>query len=432
MSTDHDPLGGPPWTRSSWTVVSAVLVALFQVVGSTAAARQQQDYRVPLDAAGYALLLLGPVLLLFRNRFPGPVVVGVTAVTTGYLLAGYPYGPVFFSLAVAVYGALSRGCRRVAWISVGAGYLVHLMSSHLLPQSWLRAPSQSPGWWQEAGVAAWLLLVLAVAEIMRSRGEQLAARRLARRQAEENRAAEERLRMARELHDILAHSISVIHLQAGVALELIDEHPDQVRAALTVIKATSKEALGEVRQVLGTLRGPDGQAPRTPAPGLARLPELVTQAGHAGLTVSVETAGEGRPLPSQLELAAFRIVQEALTNIIRHSAARSATVLMDWTSPAGLLLQVDDPGPAAGGDGGGSGNGLVGMRERAAAFAGELTAGPYGGGFRVRAWLPDPAGKDRAGDDRAGGGTAGNGAAGGGAAGNGTAGGRQSEGRRTT
>ncbi|MFE7193328.1 sensor histidine kinase [Kitasatospora sp. NPDC057541] len=395
MSTDHYPYGGPPWTRPSWTRVSALLVALVQVVGSTAAARQQPD-RAALDAAGYALLLLGPALLLLRERHPGPVVAAVTAVTTGYLLAGYPYGPVFLSLGVAVYGALARGRRRWAWISLGAGYLVHLSSSHLLPHDWQRAPGPGPSWWQEAGAAAWLLLVLAGAEIMRNRGEQLAARRLARRQAEENRAAEERLRMARELHDILAHSISVIHLQAGVALELIDEHPDQVRAALTVIKATSKEALGEVRQVLGTLRGPDGQAPRTPAPGLARLPELVTQAGHAGLTVTIETAGTARPLSTQVELAAFRIVQEALTNVIRHSAARTATVLMDWSSPRGLLLRVDDPGPAAGGEGGGSGNGLVGMRERAAAFDGELTAGPHGGGFRVRAWLPDPAGEGTA------------------------------------
>ncbi|MFJ8435608.1 sensor histidine kinase [Kitasatospora sp. NPDC094019] len=395
VSTGHDPYPGPPWTRPSWTRLSALLVALVQVVGSTAAARQQTD-RAALDAVGYALLLLGPALLLLRDRFPGPVVAGVTAVTIGYLLAGYPYGPVFFSLAVAVYGALARGRRWWAWISLAAGYLLHLGSSHLLPHGWQRAPGPGPSWWQEAGAAAWLLLILAGAEIMRSRGEQLAARRLARRQAEENRAAEERLRMARELHDILAHSISVIHLQAGVALELIDEHPDQVRAALTVIKATSKEALGEVRQVLGTLRGPDGQAPRTPAPGLARLPELVTQAGHAGLTVTVDTVGTSRPLPAQVELAAFRIVQEALTNVIRHSAARSATVLMDWSSPAGLLLRVDDPGPAAGGDGGGSGNGLVGMRERAAAFAGELTAGPHGGGFRVRAWLPDPTGQGAA------------------------------------
>ncbi|MGY0464057.1 sensor histidine kinase [Kitasatospora sp. cg17-2] len=395
VSTGHDPFPGPPWTRPSWTRLSALLVALVQVVGSTAAARQQTD-RAALDAVGYALLLLGPALLLLRDRYPGPVVAGVTAVTIGYLLAGYPYGPVFFSLAVAVYGALARGRRRWAWISLGGGYLVHLASSHLLPHDWQRAPGPGPSWWQEAGAAAWLLLILAGAEIMRSRGEQLAARRLARRQAEENRAAEERLRMARELHDILAHSISVIHLQAGVALELIDEHPDQVRAALTVIKATSKEALDEVRQVLGTLRGPDGQAPRTPAPGLARLPELVTQAGHAGLTVTVDTVGTVRPLPAQVELAAFRIVQEALTNVIRHSAARSATVLMDWSSPAGLLLRVDDPGPAAGGDGGGSGNGLIGMRERAAAFAGELTTGPYGGGFRVRAWLPDPAGSGTA------------------------------------
>ncbi len=131
--------------------------------------------------------------------------------------------------------------------------------------------------------------------------------------------------MARELHDVLAHSISVINVQAGMGLALLDSDPEQARTALTTIKTASKEALGEVRQVLDTLRGP-GEAPRAPAPGLDRLPELVEQAGSAGLTVDVTTEGTRAKLPPGADLAAFRIIQEALTNVVRHSGSRHARV----------------------------------------------------------------------------------------------------------
>ncbi len=195
----------------------------------------------------------------------------------------------------------------------------------------------------------------------------------------------ERHRIARELHDVLAHSISVINVQAGVGLALLDTDPEQARTALTTIKAKSKEALGEVRQVLDTLRAP-GDAPRTPAPGLGRLPELVEQAASAGLTVEVE--GEPPALPPGTDLAAFRIVQEALTNVVRHSGSRHARVGLAREGGA-LRLRVDDDGPATGAEAGGSGNGLAGMRERAAALGGTIEAGPRpDGGFRVLALLP--------------------------------------------
>lgn len=195
------------------------------------------------------------------------------------------------------------------------------------------------------------------------------------------------MRIARELHDVLAHSISVINVQAGVALELIDERPEQARTALTTIKAASKEALGEVRQVLSTLRAP-GEAPRAPAPGLDRLPELLEQAAAAGLHAEVTVEGDPVPLAPGADLAAFRIVQEAMTNIVRHSGSRAARIRLGHL-PGCVEVQVDDDGPAvASGDSGG-GNGLVGMRERAAALGGTVEAGPRpDGGFRVRARLP--------------------------------------------
>jgi signal transduction histidine kinase len=372
---------------------------VLQLVGSAGAGRHQPSGRVPLDAAGYLLLLAGPGLLVLRQRWPVPVVVGTAAVTLVYLGAGYPYGPFFASFVVAYCVAVRRGHRRAAVLSLLALYGGHLLLAFAVPHHWLRGAGRAVGAWPEFGLGMLALLLAAVAELLRIRHEQFAARHAAQQVAAQRRADEERLRMARELHDILAHSISLIHVQAGVALELIDDQPEQARAALVTIKAASKEALGEVRQVLGTLRGPGDAAPRRPAPGLDRLPELTEQAAHAGLTVTVRTAGGARELPAGVGLAAFRIVQEALTNVIRHSAARRAEVLLDWTEPDRLSVRVQDPGPAAAPEAGepaGGGNGLAGMRERAAALGGTLTAGPHGSGFRVLAVLPT--GTDRSDD----------------------------------
>ncbi len=235
-----------------------------------------------------------------------------------------------------------------------------------------------------------MVAIVAAAEFVRVRREQWTAQRAERERAEKRRADEERLRMARELHDVLAHSISVINVQAGVGLALLDTDPEQARTALTTIKAASKEALGEVRQVLDTLRTP-GDAPRAPAPGLDRLPELVEQAAGAGLTVTVTTDGVRGAVPPGADLAAFRIVQEALTNVVRHSGSRTAEVRVGY-EPDRITLRIDDEGPATGTDAGGSGNGLAGMRERAAALGGTIEAGTRPeGGFRVRAGLPLPA-----------------------------------------
>ncbi|MFJ9692759.1 sensor histidine kinase [Kitasatospora sp. NPDC101183] len=367
-------------------VLSSLAVAAVQVVGTVAAGQRQPD-RVHLDALGYALLLLGPALLLFRHRHPAAVMAGATAVTVGYLAAGYPYGPAFASLAVAFFTAVQHGRRRTAWACGGAFYLAQLLLPYALPNT-LPNGVQRPNGWQELGIAGILLLIATGAELARVSRERVAATRAAAEEARRRRADEERLRMARELHDILAHSLSLIHVQAGVALELVDSRPEQARTALATIKAASKEALGEVRQVLGTLRGPEATAaPRTPAPGLDRLDELVEQAGRAGLAVTLLPEGAPQEAPAAVQRAAFRIVQEALTNVIRHSAARTATVALAREGEA-LTVRVEDPGPAGSSEVGGSGAGLIGMRERAAAFGGTLEAGPHGTGFRVRAHLP--------------------------------------------
>ncbi|GAA3283342.1 sensor histidine kinase [Streptomyces lavendulae] len=386
---------GPPWRR--WAegagrgpgLRSALLVAVLAQVGSAWAA-QAQSGRMPLDVWARILLLLGPALLVVRHRYPVAVVYGVSAVTLVYLGAGYPYGPVFVSLAVACFAAVISGHRGAAWGAVALLWTGRLLIGHWLYR-WLPPPGDGPApWTQELGVTAWVLAMLAVFELVRVRREQWSRERSERAAAARRRADEERLRIARELHDVLAHSISVINVQAGVGLALLDTDPEQARTALTTIKAASKEALGEVRQVLDTLRAP-GAAPRAPAPGLDRLPELLEQAAAAGLTVTAATEGRPRTLPPGADLAAFRILQEALTNVVRHSGSRTARIRLAWR-PDGLELRVDDDGPATGDPAGGSGNGLAGMRERAAALGGTIEAGPRpDGGFRVIARLPPTA-----------------------------------------
>ncbi|WP_367123192.1 sensor histidine kinase [Streptomyces phytohabitans] len=405
------PPGPPPWlrwverppapARLPWP--STLALTLFTLVGSAYAATGQPE-REPLDALARVLLVLGPAQLLLRRRHPAAVALGTSATCGLYLALGHPFGPVYLSVVVAAFSAVVAGHRRAAWSA-----LLLLWAGQLLVGGWLYRwlPPSGDGpydWGYGLAPAAWMIAVAAAAEVARARREQWARERAEREAAERRKADEERLRIARELHDVLAHSISVINVQAGVGLALLDSDPEQARTALTTIKSASKEALGEVRHVLDTLRAP-GAAPRAPAPGLERLPELAEQAAGAGLRVATETAGRPVPLPPGADLAAFRIVQEALTNVMRHSASREARVLLDY-GPDALRIRVDDDGPASGNAPGGGGNGLVGMRERAAVLGGSVTAGPRpDGGFRVLARLPlaapatvtGPAGAD--GDD---------------------------------
>ncbi|MFC9647053.1 sensor histidine kinase [Streptomyces sp. NPDC056937] len=365
---------------------STLFLAVFVLVGTAFAAADQPD-RQPLDGYARLLLLAGPALLLFRRKHPVVVVFGVWATALAYFAAGYPYGPVLVTVALACFAAIVMGHRQAAWWAVGTLWAGHLLIVHWLYR-WLPPAHDRPApWGEQLVIAAFVLALCAASELVRVRREQWAREGAERAVAKKRRENEERLRIARELHDVLAHSISVINVQAGVGLALLDSDPEQARTALTTIKAASKEALGEVRQVLDTLRTP-GDAPRAPAPGLDRLPELVEQAASAGLAVGIRRDGERAALPPGIDLAAFRIIQEALTNVVRHSGSRTAEIGLGY-APELLELRIDDAGPATGGDTGGGGNGLVGMRERAAALGGTIEAGPRpDGGFRVRATLP--------------------------------------------
>jgi len=363
-------------------VAVAALVAVAQLGLTTLAARRQPD-RQALDLLAYLLLAVGPVALLWRRRSPAVVLAVVMASNVLYFGLGYPYGPAWLALIVAFWTAVTGGARRVAWATAVVGLAAYFTLAALLDRV---GPATA------ATIAAhlgWLLLVLSVSEIALAARQRRQAAERTRAEEARRRAGEERMRIARELHDVLAHNISLINVQAGVALHLMDEQPGQSRTALVAIKQASNDALGELRSVLDVLRQGDEAPPRAPASGLARLDSLVAGAGATGLEVRTRVEGLPRPLPAGTDLAAFRIVQESLTNVTRHAGPASATVLVRY-GPDDLTVRVDDDGrgPVAA-TGPGNGNGIRGMRERVAALGGELTTGPRpGGGFRVQARLP--------------------------------------------
>jgi signal transduction histidine kinase len=384
----------PAWLRDVWP---ALVVGILQVGVVALAGAHQDDVRT-LDAAGVALLAAGPAALVLRRYRPVLCLALVLAATMGYWLTTYPRGPAFLALIVAYVNAAMRGHRRAAWTCLVVGYLI---VAWIVP---LVHDDPFPDWPVVAGVAAWLLLLAAGTELVRSHRERTAAADAARAEEARRAASEERVRIARDLHDVLAHDISLISVQAGVALHLLDEHPEQARPALRAIRDASGDALSELRSVLDILR--QGEAvPREPTAGLRDLDALVLRSRATGLDVVVEGAAVVRAtrLSPGVDLAAFRIVQEALTNVVRHAHAERATVRFRCDDGV-LVVQVDDdgvgtpPGADRAGAAGASaaaagaaagGRGIVGMRERARALGGDLDAGPRPGrGFRVRARFP--------------------------------------------
>ncbi|HEY3480211.1 MAG TPA: histidine kinase, partial [Streptomyces sp.] len=214
-----------------------------------------------------------------------------------------------------------------------------------------------------------------------------------RSRATEQAVTAERLRIARELHDSVAHSIGIIAIQAGVGSRVMDTQPAETRNALDAIEATSRETLAGLRRLLGAMRQTDtGGPPLDPAPGLADLERLVATTEDAGVRVGVRWRGERRPLPADIDLSAFRIIQEAVTNVVRHSGTRDCSVTVDYTAEA-LAVEIVDLG--CGVTDTAAGYGIVGMRERVSMLHGDFSAGPRpGGGFRVAARLPVPATDD--------------------------------------
>lgn len=375
----------PSWRRT-WRADLAIpaFVAVVEIIGTHFAGAHQADHR-PLSALAFGLVAAGAVALVARRRYPVPVLGVVFAATLTYSLIGYPDGPIFLSLIVAFFGAAARGYRRTAWLAGGIGFLCFSFLGDLIGQQ--PAADGFPG--GPAGLAAWIIALAVAAEVTRVRRERATQAERAGAEEARRRASEERLRIARELHDVLGHDLSLISIQAGVGLDLMDERPEQARIALAAIKQASKDALGELRWVLDVLHRAEDEPPRSPTPGLDRLDDLVARSASAGINVVRQVEGRPRKLPTGVELAAFRIVQEALTNVGRHAGPATATVRVGYGARE-LTVEVVDDGrgaPPYGAPVGG--NGIPGMTERATALGGQLTAGPCpGGGFRVSAHLP--------------------------------------------
>jgi signal transduction histidine kinase len=370
---------------SRFDVVLAGVVLVAQV-GFTVLAASHQPERRGIDALAVALLAAGPVALVWRRRFPIPVYGVSFAATLAYSLIGYGRGPIFFSLIVAFVTVVNAGHRAVAWISIVVGYFAFEWAD-----TWF-GHEPAPGWPGALGLAAWLIVLATVTEIVHVRRERAAEIAHSAREEQLRRASDERLRIARDLHDVVAHNISLINVQASVALHLVDEQPERAGAALRAIKDASKDALEELRSVLDILRAGD-EAPRAPTPTLDDVDQLIERAAATGLDVVIDVQGVRRRLPQPVEVAAYRVVQEALTNVVRHAGSAPTIVSLSY-SPESIVVQVDDNGtgsPPNGTASGttGTGSGLLGMRERVAALGGRLDAAARpSGGFRVRAWIP--------------------------------------------
>jgi signal transduction histidine kinase len=345
---------------------------------------------------GCGLVLLHTLPLAARRRFPLAVL--ATTVASGVAFVALDLAPdiLWVAIPVAVYSVAAYGDR---WVAL-AGLAV--------AEAGLAVVQLTPGrtgvntWVGNMGflAAAWLLgHFVGVRRLYVLRLEERTAELEQAREELAGRAVtEERLRLARELHDVVAHAMSVIAVQSGVGAHIAASRPEEVGKALAAIEATSRGALEELRRLLGVLRqDSEVQASLTPVPGLANLDSLLAEVGKAGLAVRLRVEGTPLQLPAGVDLSAYRIVQEALTNVVKHAGPAHAQVTIGYRGQEVLVEVIDDGRgavPPAGDGRVGTGHGLIGMRERVAAFGGDLQVGPCpGGGFRVAARLPLPPGR---------------------------------------
>lgn len=363
----------------SQDLLPALVAIGILVGGSTGASRHLAETRTPLDAFAYTILVIAGAAFVLRRHLPLVVVAADSLVAAVYLGRAYAYGPILVAVAVAAFIAAAQVRRRVAVIA-GLASGIAVVAGDFVGAS----PSSFGAALSSLALVGWPVIPTVLGNLVAVARE---ARQTAEQESQRREADEERLRLAREVHDVVGHGLSVISLQSGVALHLLDRKPEEARAALEAIRRASTEALDELRTTLALAR--DDEARRAPVSGLARLPGLVTEVRLCGLPVDVTVEGEAnRDLPQEVDQAAFRILQEGLTNALRHSGATQAAVVLRYDAAA-LQLLVDDngtlvtSGPAPGG------HGLVGLAERARKVGGWCRAQPRAdGGWRLEAWLP--------------------------------------------
>jgi signal transduction histidine kinase len=371
----------PAWLQD---VLIAGFVTIMQISGTQGTA--SSNAIAEPDPLGYTLLTVTGLALVVRRRYPVQLFVGLAAISIWYYTAGYPDGPGWVSLFVATYTLTAHGDGRRTLRIAAAGIAV-------LAPIWLLTGDLEPR--AEAG---WVFFRIGAAIMAAALGESVRSRRVIAAEAQERaeraertreeeaqrRVDAERLRIAREVHDTVAHAIAIVNVQAGVTAHVLDKRPERAREALVTIEQTSARALRELRTTLGVLRDVDDH---TPTGGLAQLDDIVAMAREAGLDVKVEADSPSRDLPTAVDRAAYRILQESITNVIRHAGPARVTISVTHHATDLELRVVDDgrgPGEPAG-----TGRGIVGMRERCGLLGGELTAGPGpAGGFQVLARLP--------------------------------------------
>jgi signal transduction histidine kinase len=336
------------------------------------------------DTPTPALVLVAVACLAlgWRRRWPVAVLCVSVAAATIYTLLGYVNGAVLVAPMAALYAvAAVSGVRRAAVYGLGTLAVLGLASIAVNPLGPFGGGVVILPFMTAIMVVAGIAVAnrRAYVESIRARADQDARRRI----------DEERLRIARELHDVVAHTMATINVQAGVAVHVLPTRPEAAADALQAIKAASKEGLRELRAILNVLRQADDADPTQPAPGTVQLEALVAGARRAGLETTLSVTGTPAPLPAAVDLAAYRIVQESLTNAIRHAGPAQASVWLSYGDDE-LRIDVADTGRGkSAGVSDGAGHGLVGMRERAAAVGGSVETGPSpGGGFRVAARLP--------------------------------------------
>ncbi|HEX4701642.1 MAG TPA: sensor histidine kinase [Pseudonocardiaceae bacterium] len=361
--------------RSADAALACVLT-LF-VLGATSGIAHWHANGRHLDGLGLLWLVGGGVPLAWRRTAPATAFVLTTVAVFSYYLSNYPGGPsVILPTVALVTLAYLRG-PTVAGIAAGALVTATVAGVLVIGDP---AGTLDP---RLFGVVLWGTGAVAVGTVVQLR--RAAARSSAERAAEADRlrAEEQRLGIAREVHDVVAHSLAMINVQAGVAAHVADRRPDEAKAALLAIKEASRSALADLRATLGVLRSGDD---RSPTPGLGRLPDLIDVAAAAGITVRAD--GDAGALPAPVDVAAYRILQECLTNVVRHGKDADTVAIRLARTEDELEITVLDNGKAAK-PGTAGGNGLRGMAERAQALGGDAVAGPMpGGGFQVHARLP--------------------------------------------
>jgi len=383
--------------RSNPLLVDSILAVLVLVAGLVSlTADPTPDHPTPPDALAVVLVVVGFGAIALRRRYPVPVLVVVSVATIAYLVRDYPDNGLPVMALIALYTVASLR-RRTVWATAVLIYLALLLVAAVTSPDELSL-GDFVGNVAVYGIAAVFGDSVRVRRAYTETLEARAADLERNQQVEARRAvAEERLRIARELHDVVAHAMSVVAVQSGVGAHVIDTDPAEAKRILQNVKVTSREALDEMRRLLGVLRreesaDDDDGAGRVlaPVPSLDGVEALAESLRVAGVPVDVNVSGTRADVPPGVDLCAFRIVQEALTNVLRHAGPARAVVDVEYR-PGAVRVAVTDDGrgasavaPTAGG-----GHGLLGMRERVAVFGGELTTGPHvGGGFRVAATLP--------------------------------------------